>query len=150
MANVTVVNSRLLIRAPFGLKGTNGLPLIQPLTLDLGQVVRFQGNFTPTAADIAAGSAASNMTVSGRDTTAIGGPNASVTNSITTSCNICAASACLAVTKACTSATTGQPQTISGVVTNCGSIAITNIAGTDNIYGSVTNIASLAAGASSR
>ena len=148
LTNVTVVHSR---GATLYSTTPPNLPLSLPLSLAPGAKVAFQGSFTPTAGEIAAGSAADTLTARGTDTTIIGGPNASVTNSITTACNICAAPAlpCLTVTKDCGAVMSGQPQTISGVVSNCGGVTITNIALADAVHGSITNIASLAAGASS-
>jgi len=53
---------------------------------------------------------------------------------------------CIRVTKLCNTVVVGQPNLVTAVVTNCGSIAITNISVTDNLYGSVGSIASLAPG----
>jgi len=130
------------------LLGTNGLPLLQPLTLTSGQVIQYHGTFTPTLQEICAGGATNTVTVSGQDNTAIGGPNSFVTNSATVGCPICV-NPCLAVTKSCTQVALGAQQTVSGVVTNCGNITLTNISITDNILGAITNIASLAPGGSS-
>src|SRR5205823_106213 len=69
----------------------------------------------------------------------------SVTNSTTVACAICV-NPCLTVTKTCTPAIVGQPQTISGAVTNCGNITLTNISVTDNVVGAITNVSSLAPG----
>ncbi len=55
---------------------------------------------------------------------------------------------CIAVTKNCTTNLVGTTQTITGVVTNCGNITLTNIIVTDNIVGAITNISSLLPGAS--
>lgn len=51
---------------------------------------------------------------------------------------------CISVTKTCPGpVTVGANQTISGVVSNCGNVSITNIAVTDNVLGGITNIARL-------
>ena len=84
LTNVTVVDTRAGTLLTPG-----GLGLLQPFNLPVGGAVAFKGSFTPTSAEICAGSAASIITVRGTDTTVIGGPNASVTNSVTGSCSIC-------------------------------------------------------------
>src|SRR5207253_1883282 len=56
-------------------------------------------------------------------------------------------SVCLAVTKTCQTAVVGQSQLISGTVTNCGNVALTNITVSDNIAGAITNGVTLAPGA---
>ena len=48
-------------------------------------------------------------------------------------------SVCLAVTKTCQTAVVGQSQLISGTVTNCGNVTLTNITVSDNIAGAITN-----------
>src|SRR6185436_17882391 len=55
---------------------------------------------------------------------------------------------CIAVTKNCDTVVIGSANTISGVVSNCGNVTLTNIVITDNQYGAVTTFASLAPGAS--
>lgn len=86
LTNVTVLHShcdQLLDSTPLH------LPLLPELTLDPGQAVGFQGSFMPTPAESYAGSAVSTVTVRGTDITTMGGPNASVTNSMTVSSRIC-------------------------------------------------------------
>src|SRR5205814_124450 len=53
---------------------------------------------------------------------------------------------CITVTKTCTTAVVGAPQTISGAVTNCGNVTLSNITIVDSIVGSITNVPLLAAG----
>jgi len=77
--------------------------------------------------------------------TSICGQN--VTNTATATCPV-TFTPCLRVTKNCDTVALGQLNTVSGVVTNCGNIAITNIVISDNIYGAITTIATLAPGAS--
>src|SRR5204863_225362 len=62
--------------------------------------------------------------------------------------NVCAVTEvpCIAVTKVCTTAVVGAPQTISGSVTNCGNVTLTNVLVVDNVVGSITNVPTLAAG----
>ena len=117
-----------------------------PLTLNPGQAVAFTGSFQPTLAETCAGSVSSTTTVRGTDISIIGGPNASVTNASTTTCRICV-NPCLTVTKNCDSVVLGSPNTVSGFVTNCGNIAITNIVISDDLYGTLATIPSLASGA---
>jgi hypothetical protein len=81
--NVTVVNSR-----GAQLLTPGGLPL--PQFLQRGGTVAFKGSFVPTLAETCGGSADITITARGTDDTIIGGPNASVTNSTTVSCAICA------------------------------------------------------------
>jgi uncharacterized repeat protein (TIGR01451 family) len=108
--------------------------------LNPGQSVAFGGSYTPAnpcvpTTDI--------ITVRGTDDL---GSNVTSTCSATCS-NIL--TPCLSVTKACTGpVVVGQSQTISGVVSNCGNVTLTNIIVTDNILGPVTNIASLPPGTS--
>jgi len=83
------------------------------------------------------------MTVRGTDITIIGGPNASVTNSASTTCAICV-NPCLQVTKNCDTVVIGSANTVSGSVTNCGNITITNIVISDNLYGTLVTIPTLA------
>ena len=65
------------------------MPLAQPLTLDPGQAVGFQGSFPPTAKEIAVGRAIGALTATARDTTTIGGPNAFVTHWALAACALC-------------------------------------------------------------
>src|SRR2546428_474051 len=65
----------------------------------------------------------------------------------TSSCTVVPESACIQVTKNCPTVTLGQQQTVSGNVTNCGNVTVTNITVTDNVVGNVATIASLAPGA---
>ncbi len=145
LTNVTIVNSRgvqFLSALP------PNLPLIQPIAfLNTNQVVSFKGSFVPTLADICGGIATNQFTVRGTDITLIGGPNASVTNVVTSSCNICV-NPCLRVTRDCATTAIDLPQAVTVVVTNCGNIAITNISIADTAAGLITNNFSLAAGAS--
>src|ERR1041385_1232695 len=144
LTNVTVVDSRPLLGA--GLLDTNGFPLIQPLTLSPGQEIGFRGSFAPPLAEPCAKAATNSITVRGTDITAIGGPNASVTNTTSVTCAICV-NPCLTVTKLCDTVPIGSANTVSGSVTNCGNITITNIVISDNLYGTLATIPPLAPGA---
>lgn len=140
LTNVVIADSRTgILLAP------NGIPLLQPLTLVTGQVVNFKGSYTATLQETCSGKATNNISVRGTDTTQIGGPNASVTNTATAICNICVVP-CLQVTKDCTTNLVGEIQTVSGVVSNCGNIAITNIIISDNVLGTITTIPTLLPG----
>ena len=81
LINVTISPDRPLLGG--GLWGLNGLPLLQPLTIDPGQVVGFKGSYAPTAQETCAQSAGITVTVRGKDITMIECPRASVTNSMT-------------------------------------------------------------------
>jgi len=150
LTNVIVNDSRtgrLVLLDP-----VSGLPITVNanggIQLNVGAFATYSTSFTPTLAELCAGTVANTVTATGTDTTVIGGPNASVTNSTTASCPLCT-TPCIAVTKLCTGpVVVGSPQTISGTVSNCGNIQLTNIIVTDNILGPVTNIVSLDPGAS--
>jgi len=81
MTNIIVTNNRTT--SLFNLDGT---PLLQPFSLTSGSSTNFKGNFTPFGSETA--TATNTMIVSGKDTTTIGGPNASSTNTVTTVCDI--------------------------------------------------------------
>src|SRR6185369_4165798 len=69
-----------------------------------------------------------------------------VTNSATATCVVTEAP-CIAVTKLCTGpVVVGAQQTISGVISNCGNVTLTNVVLNDNVLGAVTNIATLPVG----
>jgi len=68
LTNVTIVDCRPLLGA--GLLDTNGLALIQPLALDPGQAIGFQGSFAPSLAETFAQAATNCITVRGTDITA--------------------------------------------------------------------------------
>src|SRR5262245_7569314 len=55
---------------------------------------------------------------------------------------------CLTVTKNCDTVAIGQGNLVSGLVTNCGNVTIANITVTDNLYGLLTTITTLAPGQS--
>ena len=122
------------------------LPLLLPFSLDPGQAVGYQGSYNPTLAEICAGSSAKTATVSGTDVSFIGGPNASVTNVSVSSCQICIAP-CLKITRDCSPTIIGGSQTVSGVVSNCGNIAISGIVISDTAAGIIATNLTLAAGA---
>jgi hypothetical protein len=97
----------------------------------------------PSLAETCAGSATNGTTVRGTDITTIGGPNASVTDSTTNACAICV-TPCLQVTRNCDSVVIGSANTVSGAVTNCGNITLTNLVISDNLYGTLATIPTLA------
>ena len=107
---------------------TNGTALIGNVILPRGAYVVFSNSFLPTPAEICAGDAVSTVTATARDTTVIGGPNAAVTNSLSTSCAICTPPI-LALIKTCAlvPAAPGQFTTVSGVVSNAGCVMLTNV-----------------------
>jgi hypothetical protein len=109
-------------------------------SLNPGQSVSFAGSYVP--ANVCA-PVTDIITVRGTDDL---GSNVTSTCSATCS-NIL--TPCLTVTKSCPGpVVVGSPQTISGVVSNCGNVTITNIILTDNILGPVTNFATLPPGTS--
>jgi len=109
-------------------------------TLNPGQAVGFNGSYVPNnpcapTTDI--------IFVRGTDELGL-----TVSNQCSATCSN-VITPCISVTKACTPAIVGASQTISGVVSNCGNITLTNIIITDNVIGAITNFTgSLAPGAS--
>src|SRR5712671_183018 len=92
LTNVTVLDSR--IGALVLLNPANGLPLnpgnpTGPVTLAVGAFATFTNSYAPTQQEICAGNATNVVTATGTDTSDIGGPRASVTNSSTAICPIC-------------------------------------------------------------
>lgn len=126
LTNVTVGDSRA---GPVQLfNPTNGAALSGNVILPRGAYAVFSNSFLPTLSETCAGSAGSVTTATARDTTDIGGPNAAVTNSLTTACPICVRPS-LAVTRNCPAAAVapGAVLTFSGAVTNTGNITLTNV-----------------------
>lgn len=91
LTNVTAVDARTTLTQ------LDGSAWTQPFTLTNSQTVQFKGSFTPNGAEITSSMATNTITVMGTDTTAIGGPFASVTNSVTTICSITSCTNCLCV-----------------------------------------------------
>ena len=83
LTNVTVMDKRTAGQLQL-LNPANGLPLPVNATLEPGEYAMFASNFMPTPIENSGGSAASQITVTARDTTVIGGPNSWVTNSTST------------------------------------------------------------------
>lgn len=81
LTNIIVTNNRTS-----DLLNLDGTPLIQPITLTSGSTIPFKGSYVPSGPETM--TTTNTLTVSGTDTTPIGGPRASVTNSVTTICNI--------------------------------------------------------------
>ena len=102
------------------------------------------GQSLPYSMQFTAGCVGNTNTVTAR-ATSICGQN--VTNTATAVCPV-TFTPCLAVTKNCDTVSIGQPNTVSGFVTNCGNITITNISIVDNIYGTLATGISLQPGAS--
>lgn len=88
LTNITAVNDRTT------LLNLDGSTLSQPFTLTAGQQIPFKGSFTPSGAEASSQSSTNSITVRGTDTTTIGGPYASVTNTITTICPITSCTNC--------------------------------------------------------
>jgi len=109
-------------------------------TLAVGASVTFTNSYTNTAT--VCGPFTDTLT-----STAVDAIQCPVTSSSTDTCTITYAP-CISVTKNCDTVVIGSPNTVSGVVSNCGNITLTNISISDNIYGSVATFASLAPGAS--
>src|SRR5207249_713299 len=57
-------------------------------------------------------------------------------------------SPCIKVTKACDTVVIGQANLVTAVVTNCGNVPLHGISVSDNLYGSIGTITSLAVGGS--
>ncbi len=53
---------------------------------------------------------------------------------------------CIQVTKSCDTVVAGQPNTVTATVVNCGIVTLNNIQVTDDLYGNIGTIASLAPG----
>ena len=83
LTNVTVIDTRTA--APLQLLNPeNGQPLTANAILSPGEYAMFASSFMPTPIENSGGSAASQITVTARDTTVIGGPTSRVTNSTST------------------------------------------------------------------
>jgi len=117
-----------------------GLTLVTNIaSLAPGQSVGFNGSYVPN-----------NPCVPTTDTILVRGTDElglTVTSSCTATCSN-VITPCIRVTKNCDTVLLGQANTVSGVVSNCGNITITNITVNDSLYGVVGSIASLAPGAS--
>lgn len=87
LTNVNVVDDRTA-----SLFEPDGDPLPLPLTLTNGAVVQFKGSFTPVGSETA--TATNTLIVTAKDTTTIGGPYASVTNTVTAICTVTACTTC--------------------------------------------------------
>lgn len=88
LTNITAVDDRTT------LVNLDGSALTQPFTLTSGQTLPFRGSYTPNGAEVSSALATNSITVMGTDTTTIGGPRASVTNSVTTVCSITSCNNC--------------------------------------------------------
>ena len=133
------------------LNPTNGSPLSSPFSLAPGAYAVFSNSFTPTLQETCSGNATNIATATATDTTPIGGPRASVTNSYTDVCPICVIPA-ITVSKACPATPTaaGGVLTFSGVVSNAGNVTLTNVVILNDrpaANTAVTNFATLAPGA---
>lgn len=87
LTNVNVVDDRTA-----SLFEPDGDPLPLPLSVAVGAVVQFKGSFTPLGSETV--TATNTLTAWGTDTTTIGGPNASVTNTATAICSITPCTTC--------------------------------------------------------
>jgi hypothetical protein len=109
-----------------------------PVTLTPGEVQTFSGSYQPT--DICQ---PSEDTLIGYGTDPL---LCLVTATNSATCSL-VLTPCITVTKNCDTVALGSLNTVSGAVTNCGDVTLTNITIVDNVYGSLTTIASLAPGA---
>jgi hypothetical protein len=117
------------------------LVLVTNITqLDPGAVVTFGGSYVPA-----------NPCVPTTDTIFVRGTDPLGSN-VTSQCSATCSNVitpCIFVTKTCPGpVVVGGTQTISGIVSNCGNITLTNVILDDNIIGAVTNFATLVPGQS--
>ena len=131
LTNVTVIDSRagqMQLIDP-----VNGSVLTGNVILSPGAYAVFSNSFNPTLQETCAGSAASMVTATAKDTTVIGGPRASVTNSYTDVCLICFTPA-ITITKQCPTGLIqpGGLLTYTGSVSNAGNITLTNVTVVNN------------------
>src|SRR5262249_46655243 len=109
-------------------------------SMTAGTTANFGGSYIP-----ANSCAPVTDTIFVRGTDALG---SNVTSTCTATCSN-VITPCISVTKNCDGPiVVGGTQTISGVVSNCGNVTLTNVVISDNILGSVTNIATLPIGGS--
>jgi uncharacterized membrane protein len=108
-----------------------------------GDSVTYTGSYSPAGTGVAlCGPFPDTISVTAHDVTGL-----VLSNSASATCTVCT-TPCINVTKNCDTVVLGSPNTISGVVSNCGNVTLTNVVITDNVYGQVTTFASLAPGAS--
>ena len=88
LTNVVVMDDRA--GAMQLLNPADGSPLVLPVSLTPGAYAVFSNSFLPTPMEVSTGSATNTLTATGTDTTAIGGPRATVTNRAAAFCDICA------------------------------------------------------------
>lgn len=84
--DITLTNISVTSDRTGSLLNLDGTALSLPLTLTAGQVKQFKGSYTPSGPETS--TTTNVLTVYGTDTTTIGGPRASVTNTVTTVCSI--------------------------------------------------------------
>jgi len=133
--------------------GGSSVVVTNILTLAPGQCVNYSGSYSPTGS--LCGPFTDTISATALDITqrpisntdpcinSSTGASTGTRPAVTATCNVCS-TPCISVTKNCSPAVNpGSLQTISGVVTNCGNVPLTNIVVTDNILGAVTNIALL-------
>jgi uncharacterized repeat protein (TIGR01451 family) len=141
LVNITVSDTPAAT-ITFAANTSSGNPFNAATGLTNGECINYTGSYQPSGN--VCGPFPDTVIASGVAAGVVGNPTVSATNSAT--CFVCA-TPCIAVTKNCPGpVNVGQPQTISGIVTNCGNIGLTNVTLTDNILGAITNIASLPVG----
>ncbi len=115
-------------------------------TLTNGECVNYSGSYLPDGSGAAlCGPFTDTVVVEGTTSGISSNFVVSATNSAT--CNICN-NPCIAVTKDCDTVAIGFGNTVSGIVTNCGNVPLTNITIVDNLYGTLATYLSLAVGES--
>ena len=108
-----------------------------------GDSVNYTGSYTPAGSGAAlCGPFSDTITVTGQDVTSL-----VVSNTASATCSVCT-TPCIAVTANCNTVNLGAANTLSGSVSNCGNVTLTNVVVSDTLYGQVATFASLAPGAS--
>ncbi len=114
-------------------------------TLTNGECIAYSGSYQPSGTGAAlCGPFTDTVVASGTATTVFQSPTYSATNSAT--CEVCT-DPCIVVTKNCDTVDIGQGNTVSGTVTNCGDVTLTNISIVDNLYGTLASGLTLEPGA---
>jgi uncharacterized repeat protein (TIGR01451 family) len=108
-----------------------------------GDSVNYTGSYSPAGSGAAlCGPFSDTITVTAQDVTSL-----VISNTASATCSVCT-TPCIAVTANCDTVKLGAANTLSGSVSNCGNVTLTNVVVSDTLYGQVATFASLAPGAS--